>query len=352
MKENQLRTLAYATVATLGGGVVLFLFFKYLFLLVLPFLVAWATAFMTRPLTSALHRWIKIPKRILGAALAILISVAILGAVSLGVWMLAMELWRLLSGIGEGEALRELIDKITSGGLFGGVLDALGDTLGDIFYNFILSLASSLGGIITTVAAAVPKILLTLVITVISTVYFSYDLDRINAAVSSILPERARTWLSGFKRGFFSVGVKYIRSYLFLMLITFAVMLVGLVTLGSPYALLLALVIAVLDLLPIIGVGTVLVPWSVYELILGDGNIGVGLIILFAVHTFIRQFAEPKIVGKNLGVHPIITLFLLYVGYSLFGFAGLFLVPIATVLIEVTLGKKDSSKVAKSTTRE
>ena len=129
------------------------------------------------------------------------------------------------------------------------------------------------------------------------------------------------------------------------MLITFAVMLVGLVILRQPYALLLALIIAVLDLLPVIGVGTVLVPWSVYELVLGDTGVGIGLLILFAVHTFIRQFAEPKIVGKNLGVHPIVTLSLLYVGYSLFGFVGLLLVPIATVLIEVTVGKKDSAKV-------
>ncbi len=352
MKENQLRTLAYATVSILGGGALLFLFFKHVFLLVLPFLIAWAIAFMIRPLAAAIGKAVKIPQSVLRATLAILISVAVLSAVSLGVWMLAMELWRLLSGIGEGEALRELIDRITSGGIFGGIFDTLGDTLGEIFYDLILSLATSLGGVITGAAAAVPRILLTLVITVISTVYFSYDLERVNSFVTGILPPRVLSWFVSFKRGFFSVGLKYIRSYLFLMLITYAVILVGLVLLGRPYALLLALVIAVLDLLPVIGVGTVLVPWSVYELVLGDTGVGVGLLVLFAAHTFIRQLAEPKIVGKTLGVHPIITLLLLYVGYSLFGFVGLLLVPIVTVLIEITVREKNTAEVDGDLSRE
>lgn len=352
MKENQLRTLAYATVSILGGGALLFLFFKHVFLLVLPFLIAWAIAFMIRPLAATIGKAVKIPQSVLRATLAILISVAVLGAVSLGVWMLAMELWRLLSGIGEGEALRELIDRITSGGIFGGIFDTLGDTLGEIFYDLILSLATSLGGVITGAAAAVPRILLTLVITVISTVYFSYDLELVNSFVTGILPPRVLSWFVSFKRGFFSVGLKYIRSYLFLMLITYAVILVGLVLLGRPYALLLALVIAVLDLLPVIGVGTVLVPWSVYELVLGDTGVGVGLLVLFAVHTFIRQLAEPKIVGRTLGVHPIITLLLLYVGYSLFGFVGLLLVPIVTVLIEITVREKNTAEVDGDISRE
>ena len=127
------------------------------------------------------------------------------------------------------------------------------------------------------------------------------------------------------------------------MLITFIVMLVGLVILRRPYALLLAFIIALLDCLPVIGVGTILLPWSLYELIFGERYIGIGLVVLFILYEIVRQFAEPRIVGKNLGIHPIITLVLIYVGYSLFGIVGLLFVPIATVLINIVTGERAAS---------
>lgn len=347
MKRGSIRTFAYVTVSVIGGGLAIFLFFKYIFLLVLPFLIAWGIAFSTRPMAAALQKKIKLPAPFLRTVLAILISITALGVIFFAIWGLIAELWNFLSGIGEGDAIRELIDSITSGGFFGGVFDSFGNAVGEVFYNFIISIATALGTMVTSWVSAVPKVVLFLVVTVISTVYFALELELVNEMLSRILPKGVYQWLAKFKRGFFSVGLKYVRSYLFLMLITFAVILVGLVILVRPYALLLAFVIAVLDLLPVIGVGTVLVPWSVYEILLGDRGIGIGLLILFVVHTLIRQFAEPKIVGKNLGVHPIITLALIYIGYSLFGFIGILFVPIATVLIDITLGKENTTEVDK-----
>ena len=167
------------------------------------------------------------------------------------------------------------------------------------------------------------------------------DLDRINSAVKRILPEKAVRTLLGIKKSTFSVGVKYLRSYLIIMAITFAVMLSGLLILRVENAFLLSVIIAALDLLPIIGVGTVLVPWSVAELILGNTGMGVALILLLVFHELVRQFAEPKIIGKSIGVHPIVSLILLYAGYCVFGFLGILLVPIIAVALNIFFDRSE-----------
>ncbi len=351
-KMEKLQKFSYIVISVIGGGVILFLFFKHLFLLVLPFLIAWAIALLMRAPAARLCRRLTIPERIMRVLLSALIATVFLGLISLGVWALVSELGHLLSSLGNGGALREMIDRLTSGGILGGLLDSLGDTVGDAFYNFLMSLAATLGTAVTSWIGAIPRVLLFIIVTVIATVYFSLDLERVNSAASRLLPRAVYNWLVTFKRGFFSVGLRYIRAYLTLMLLTFAIMLVGLIFLGRPYALLLSFIIAFLDLLPIIGVSTVLVPWSLYEIIFADRAVGIGLIILLVLHEVIRQFAEPKIIGENLGVHPIVTLAVLYIGYSLFGFVGLLLVPIATVLIDVSLGKENPPDIKRSTTPE
>lgn len=342
MRSERVRELVNILLA---AGLILlfvFLFFKYLFLIILPFLIAWAVAFLTRPLAKAINNRIKLPLGIIRATLAVLISLAALVAISLIIWALGAELWRLLSGIGEGEALRELIDEITSGGILGGIFDSFGEAFGDIIFELIISVAKTLGTALTSVAAAIPRVLIFILMTVIASVYFSLELEWVNGTVARLLPKNVLLWLSRFRRGFFSVGLSYIRAYLFLMLITFTVMLVGLVILRRPYALLLAFIIAALDCLPVIGVGTILLPWSLYELVFGETYVGVGLIVLFVLYEIVRQFAEPRIVGKNLGIHPIITLVLIYVGYSLFGIVGLLLVPVATVLVNIVTDERKS----------
>ena len=91
-----------------------------------------------------------------------------------------------------------------------------------------------------------------------------------------------------------------------------------------------------------------LLPWGAFEIILGDTAVGIGLVVLFLLHELVRQLVEPKIIGGSLGVHPILTLALFYFGYSLFGFVGILLVPITTVLINLALSKKNASEVDKS----
>ena len=131
-----------------------------------------------------------------------------------------------------------------------------------------------------------------------------------------------------------SAGIQYVKAYLMILFITFLQLLVGFLCLKIPYALTLAAIIDMIDILPVFGVGTVLVPWAALLLIQGEVYTGIGLLIVFAVIWVVRQVIEPKIVGHSIGLPPLVTLMGMYIGYKFMGFAGLFVFPLVLILFK------------------
>ena len=123
------------------------------------------------------------------------------------------------------------------------------------------------------------------------------------------------------------------------MLLTFAEIFIGLSILKVNYALLLAILIAVVDILPLIGTGTILIPWAIFSFITGNAGLGSGLLVLYGIVLIIRQLAEPKIVGSSIGLHPLATLAAVYLGIKFAGFIGIFIGPIVALCIK-GLGKE------------
>ena len=351
MNYDKIRRYADLVVLIIGLLLLSYLFFKHIIVYLLPFLIGWFIAFLLRPIAARVSDRIHIPARVVRLILAVLLYLALFGLVTLGVWLLSREVWELLAGIGEGDSsLEELISGLMgSGGFFGRVFGDLGDYVGDALYRVAISMLSTLGSVLSGVVYAVPRALLFVLISVIASAYFAFCLEEVNASVKRLLPKGVAEGLVKLKNGFFDALLRYMRSYLLLLLITFVEMLVGLIVIRAPYPLIMAMLIAALDLLPVLGVGAVLVPWGIWSLVVGRTSFGIGLFILFVAHTVFRQVIEPRIVGKNLGVHPILTLVFLYVGYSLFGFMGILLVPVFTVLVNVAFGEKDAAEVDKTT---
>ena len=126
-------------------------------------------------------------------------------------------------------------------------------------------------------------------------------------------------------------GASYLRSYLILTGVIFLSVLTGLTLLRVRYAFLLSAVLAAVDILPVIGVGAVLLPWGVISIALGDTRLGVGLLLLFGAVEILRQVLEPRLLGTALGVHPLLSLLSLYLGTELFGVLGLLLAPVLAV---------------------
>lgn len=348
--ERLKRTACILTIAVFSL-VLGFLALKYALPAVLPFLIGWAIAFAVRPPAAYIASATHISPRIVRPVLTVIFMLLAIGVSTLVLYRLSREVWLIITEFGEGEELRAFLDGfVFTGGIFDGLLGNLGTSAADVIFKIAEGVFSSLGGIVSGIVASIPRVMLFAVITVISTLYFAIDLDRINGAVIGILPKQLSASLVKFKNGFLLASVRYLYSYFLLFVITFVLVLSGFMLLRLRYAALFALIIAFLDLLPVIGVGTFLVPYGIFEIVRGNTFVGVGILILFAVQTVVRELAEPKILGKSFGVHPLLTLVILYVGYAFFGFFGILLVPLFTVVLEILIGKKKSADVDRSGT--
>ena len=315
---------------------------EYLLFAVLPFVIAWGVAMTLRPIAARVSRIVKVNERLTRLLLSMLASGAFI-SLSVGlVWYVVNKSWQFLSGLDANDEIVQAIGSFLNGGFFSKLI--FGNELSEYIKMAIESVGTTLmkrlADVISGVAVKLPSVFIFMIVTIISAAYFAYDLEGINAAVKSVLPNRALEFLNRAKAAFTSVGVKYIRSYFSIMGISFITLFVGLAIIGVDYAALIALFVAVLDILPVFGIGTVLIPWSIIGFIIKDLRLAVGLLVLFLFITVLREIVEPKILGKNLGLHPLLTLVLLYAGYSFFGFLGMLLLPPIGALCSVMIREK------------
>ena len=346
MNREKIKGAYYLFAAIIFGCAVGLVFLKYLLPVLLPFLLSYTIACLTTSPAAALAARTRAPKN----KLRLFISLFALLILSLFVFLVgkyaALTLWQVASGLLEGDRLSSFIEKLLSSikSLPGKDMPIdLGAELTSALREILSALASSLASIVGSFVGVLPKIFLFVVVTLISLVYFSLDLEGVNEKVKSILPSGWGSVISAARERILSVGARYVFSYFLVMLITFSVMLLGFLILRVEHPFLIALLIAFFDLFPIIGVGTAVIPWAIIELILGNTFRGVGLLVLFVVNELIRQFSEPRIVGKNLNIHPLLTLILIYTSISLFGIFGLVLIPIFVALFAGKRGEKINS---------
>ena len=347
MKEK-ISHLALISVGILSTVILLFCFIEYVFPVLLPFIIAWIVASVTVGPAKRLSAKIKTPEKIIRLVISVLFTLIFIATGMLVIWRTTTSLWQFLVDISEQNQLYDLLSRVLSKDVpfFGELLPPeLATRISDAFGSLISSGMSFIAEWVTALAGGVPRLFLFLLVTLISLVYFSLDYDKISAFVKSYLPKNLSELLSRLRSSIVLVLKKYVLSYSLILMITYATLLVGLLLLGVEHAAVVAFFIALLDVLPIIGVGTVLIPWSIYELAIGDSALGIGLILLFLANAVIRQISEPKIVGKSLDLHPIITLITLYVGYALFGLWGMLLLPVAAVCISTALKGDNAAKV-------
>jgi len=193
---------------------------------------------------------------------------------------------------------------------------------------------------IYSVVKNVPSAVIGIVIGIVAWILFAKDYNSIVKFIQLQLPESKKNLLVEIKQVFSHTILKMIRAYGIIMFITFCELFLGMTVLSligvmnNSYIFIIAIAIAIFDILPVAGSGGILIPWALISLI--SGNIGqtIGLIVIYVIITIIRQYIEPKIVGDSLGVNPIITLAGLYFGLKLFGFLGMFIVPICVMTLK------------------
>ena len=179
---------------------------------------------------------------------------------------------------------------------------------------------------------ALPDIMIYVVVTFLATLFLVTDRRTISRYAEELWPNKTYRKISNVMMGCFKTLGKYLKSQCILICITFIELFISFIILKQPYPLTLAVVVAIVDALPILGTGTVLIPWAIYAAITGDIGLGIGLMVAYIIITIVRQLIEPKIVSDNLGIHPFVTLIAMYVGFKIFGLFGLIIGPVVMVI--------------------
>ncbi len=214
-----------------------------------------------------------------------------------------------------------------------GVLDSMNENMATMIEDAIAWISSSAIEVLSGFAVSVPWVVAGVVICIISSFFFVSDYHVITRFLSLQIPKNVKRILLIIKDFTINVLLKFARAYCILLSITFVEVSVGLLILGVPNVFLIAFITAIVDIIPVFGTGTIMIPWALYSLFSGNYFLGIGLLILYGVITVIRQFLEPRVVGHQISLYPLLTLISMFIGARLFGFWGLFGLPVAITIV-------------------
>ena len=224
------------------------------------------------------------------------------------------------------------------------IITDLGPTLGSILQSTAESILSSLGNLVTNISVRLvsfttnfvsnlPSLLMKLLMIIISAYFISFDYDNIVAFLKKQMSPETFSFCVHFKKLSYNTIGKYLFSYMIILFITFCELSILMIVakVGSP--IMTAAGIALFDIMPIVGTSTIMIPWMIIDVIAKKYLQAVILLIGFIIMQVVRQFTEPRVVGKRVGLHPVLALVCMYVGLRTFGLPGLFGVPITLVVL-------------------
>ena len=317
---------------------------KYGLPLVAPFAIGFAIAYLLKRPIRFCARRLHVSRKTVAIVMVLLFYSTIgllLALAGIKAFSAAVELVRDLPQLYTLHVEPMLMD------IFGGIersalrMDpALAATLETLWGDFV----SSLGQIVSTLsgsafimlsgaAGSLPGLFVKLLLMIISTFFIAMDYDRITLFFLRQMSEKTREVFWEIKQYVTGTLFVCIRSYAIIMSVTFVELSVGLSIIGVHNAVAIALLIAVFDILPVLGTGGIMIPWAIITAVQGEFKMALALVIVYVVVTVIRNIIEPKIVGSQLGLHPVATLCSMFVGAQLFGVVGLFGFPIGLSLL-------------------
>ncbi len=326
-----LNTIFYSTVIVL-----LYLAGRFLLAYLFPVIIGIIVTVLVQRPARVISSRIRIKKGYCALVLVLLsyaaiISLAIIGLYKGGIYLTEVfgsnsEIFKKLSDTFSefGNSLNSYAERLPEGmrSLISGIFEKVSEGIG----GYISGLAKS-------TATYFPMFFTGTIVTIVASCYIARDFDGFRESLKSVLSERIMLAYRMTAELFKENVLKIILGYLKLLVITFIELLLGLLILRIDHAIMLALLIAFLDMLPIIGTGTVLIPWGIFEIVNNNIYIGAGLIILYLFITIIRNVVEPKIIGKQIGLHPLIALISVFIGLKLMGFIGIFILPLTVMLL-------------------
>lgn len=193
--------------------------------------------------------------------------------------------------------------------------------------------------------AEIPGFIIKLIVMIISTFFCMIDYDKILGLLVKCIPTGKEETVLKLVKHFKNSILIYAKAYSLLFLLTYVELSIGFTILKIPYAPLIGLLVAIFDILPILGVGGILLPWTVILFIMKEIPMGIGMLLLYLIITFIRNTAEPRLVGKQIGLHPLATMIFMYLGLRFLGFLGMFLFPVVlAVFVNMKHGQENTEQ--------
>ena len=326
--------------------VLIILFFKIVKYIV-PFIVAYFFASLIEPIVKLIEKKLHIPRKI-GTVFSILV---VLGAIISLVTFLILRLIREIENV--YLTLEINVDSVTD--YFNGIIEEINgiyiqlpveitDIINQTAQNLTSNLQNLLKNIVDIAQASIqfamnlPEIVVFIFVTILATYFISSDKNTILKFLDRQIPSDWMKKTRVIANNVFAALFGWLRAQMIIMSITFTELLVGLSIIGIENTLLLALVIAIIDIFPVLGAGTILVPWSIINLVAGNTKLGLSTFLLYVIILFVRQLIEPKIVGQQIGVHPLLTLAGMYIGLQVFGVLGMLAGPLTVIIIKYVLG--------------
>lgn len=337
----------------LAGTILVVLFLVYgappLLGLLMPFVLALVLTWILNPAIVKVQRRLGASRKALSLVLLILIFTVAGGLLAALVYSIVSEVaslvmnWPAIWESSLQPAITNLEDFLS--GLFAGLPQQVNQTVTNGLEKLVAWLNEMIPGLLSQAGSAagsfafsIPSFVIGLVIFIMAAYFIASDYPRLRLMVTGRLSPGVRDFFGSVKRTAVAAFGGYVKAQLILSVVIFFILLAGFAVIRQPYSVLLAFLLAVLDFIPIVGSGTVMVPWAVADLFLGDYRQAVELMVIWGIIALFRRAAEPKVVGDQTGLSPILSLVSIYVGMKLAGVAGMILGPVLCMVV-INIGR-------------
>ncbi len=305
-----------------------------------PFVIGTVLAFVVQKPADRIAKRIRVKRGIVSAIMVAVIYLIGVGIVVIAIWQILSNAQNWLTYLSEklravepfAEKLLQKMSGMTKR-LPQDYSDAIQTTVQNTVQTLIDRLTASVSKFAALTAGKIPSILFSMIVTVAASCYIAKDYGALTKFIKGFLQDGTIYKIVRIRNILVNDVLKFFWGYLILAALTFAELFAGLLLLRVRHAFIFALLIAFIDILPVLGSGTFLIPWAVFSLISGGLLRGIGLLGIYAVITVIRYFVEPKVVGNQLGIRPVFMLLVMFLGLKVGGLGGLLLFPIVFIVV-------------------
>lgn len=309
----------------------------------MPFLIGWIIAMIASPMVRFIEEKFKI-RRKAGSAFVIIV---VIGIVVLVAYLVGAKLVKEIAGFIQdlpnmwaslevdlaniSKKLSIIYDKLPKD--LQNTLSGLGERTSEFSGELFSEIGTPTIEAVGNFAKQLPNVIISIIMCLLSSYFFVAEKDQVATYTKRFLPEALAYRIRLMKRSMVKAIGGYLKAQIKIEVWIYLLLVIGFAILRVDYALLIAFGVAIMDFLPFFGTGTIMIPWAIVEFLSADYKMTIGLLVTWGISQLVRQIIQPKIVGDSIGVPPIPTLFLLYIGYKVGGVLGMIIaVPVGIIL--------------------